>query len=142
MVEQELRDALPSQIPVATVLTMVEVDVADPAFAAPSKLIAPLYSRSRRSWALRQDGEAWRQVVPSPRPIRVVDQRPIRLLLEQETVVICAGGGGIPVADRRLERATPRELRRYSFPAGSMGPKVEAACDFVESTGRRAVIGA
>ncbi len=200
LIEQELGNVLPPQIPVATVLTMVEVDADDPAFRQPTKFIGPLLAREEarrlereRGWTFRRDGEGWRRVVPSPRPRRIFELRPIRWLLERGVIVICAGGGGIPTmvaparsgqlvgadavvdkdlasallarelgADllvmatdvdgiyldfgtpraRRLRRATPSQLRAHVFPAGSMGPKVEAACDFVERCGRPAVVGA
>jgi carbamate kinase len=131
-------------------------------------------------------------VVASPLPKRIFELRPIKWLLELGTVVICAGGGGIPTmylqdgtrtltgieavidkdlasellareleADlfviatdvdgvyldwgkpeqRILGRVTPAEMGAYSFPAGSMGPKVQAAVQFVERTGKRAAIG-
>jgi carbamate kinase len=141
-------------------------------------------------WALRRDGDLWRRVVPSPEPIEVVEISIVKELVSKGTVVVCAGGGGIPVArDRRghlqgveavidkdlaaaliardvdadilllltdvpavladyglptehtIERASVAQLRSMSFPAGSMGPKVEAACRFVEATGKRASIG-
>jgi carbamate kinase len=200
MIEQELGNLLPIEVPFATMLTMIEVDPADPAFSSPTKFVGPVYAKidadriaGEKGWIFRQDGEAWRRVVPSPRPQRIFEIRPIRWLLEQGVVVICAGGGGIPVMylpdrertlagveavidkdfasallakdigadlfvmatdvqgvylnwgtpDARLIReSTPSELKNYPFPAGSMGPKVEAACQFVEETGKRAAIGA
>jgi carbamate kinase len=200
MIEQELGNLLPFERPLATILTMVETDPHDPAYADPTKFIGPGYSEAQarqlaadRGWVLKQDGASWRRVVPSPRPQRIFQIRPIRWLLEHETVVICAGGGGIPTmyepgkdnhligaevvidkdlasellakdigadmlimatdvdgvyldwgtyAARRIERTTPSEMRRLNFAAGSMGPKVEAACDFVDETGGAAAIGA
>lgn len=200
MIEQELGNLLPIDVPFATLLTMIEVDPADPAFRDPAKFVGPGYSKTdsdtiaqERGWTFRQDGDAWRRVVPSPRPKRIFEIRPIRWLLEQGSIVICAGGGGIPVMylpDRErvlagveavidkdfasgllakeigadlfvmatdvqgayldwgtpfaslIRNATPRELKTYTFPPGSMGPKVEAACQFVEATGKRAAIGA
>jgi len=200
MIEQELGNNLPEYIPFATLLTMVEVDPADPAFLDPSKFVGPGYQRSEaekisreKGWIFKKDGDSWRRVVPSPRPKRIFEIRPIQWLLEKGTVVICAGGGGIPVmfrpgerqiltgveavidkdlasallaqeisADlfvmvtdvqgvyldwrtseaRLIEETTPEELCKYEFPAGSMGPKVEAACQFVRMTGNRAAIGA
>ncbi len=200
MIEQELGNNLPEYIPFATLLTMVEVDPADPAFLDPSKFVGPGYQRSEaekisreKGWIFKKDGDSWRRVVPSPRPKRIFEIRPIQWLLEKGTVVICAGGGGIPVmfrpgerqiltgveavidkdlasallaqeisADlfvmvtdvqgvyldwrtseaRLIEETTPEELCKYKFPAGSMGPKVEAACQFVRMTGNRAAIGA
>ncbi len=200
LIEQELGNLLPLEVPFATLLTMIEVDPGDPAFENPTKFVGPLYAKAdadriarERGWIFRQDGDSWRRVVPSPRPKRIFEIRPICWLLEQGTVVICAGGGGIPVmylpgrertltgveavidkdfasgllardigadlfvmaTDVRgvyrnwgtpeanlIRKTTPRELGLYSFPAGSMGPKVEAACQFVEETGNRAAIGA
>ncbi len=199
MIEQELGNLVPFEKPFATILTMVEVDPADPAFQNPSKPIGPVYSeeearrlQAEKGWVLRPDGDRWRRVVPSPMPQRIFELRPVRWLLEKGTLVICAGGGGIPTmylpgtrtlvgaevvidkdrasallalqleadlfvmatdADgvyldwgtpqaRRLARTTPAELAGHRFAAGSMGPKVEAACEFVSRTGRRAAVGA
>ena len=200
MIEQELRNLLPEDVPFATILTMIEVDPADPAFTNPTKFVGPQYAKidaerigADKGWHFRQDGNTWRRVVPSPRPKRIFEIRPIRWLLEQGAIVICTGGGGIPVmyqpdherhltgveavidkdfasgllaqeikADlfvmatdvngvyldwgtpsaRLIRKTTPEELKRTVFPAGSMGPKVEAACTFVEETGKLAAIGA
>ncbi len=198
MIEQEMGNLLPQDVPFATILTMIEVDGSDPAFQQPTKFIGPVYDRadaerlaSEKDWAIKQDGDKWRRVVPSPAPKRIFEIRPIKWLLEKGTIVICAGGGGIPTvydknktlhgveavidkdfasellareldadlfimatdADavyldwgtpqaRGIKRAAPNELSKYSFPAGSMGPKVEAACSFVEATGKAAAIGA
>jgi carbamate kinase len=200
MIEQELGTLLPD-VPLATVLTMIAVDPADPAFANPTKFVGPVYAEAEatqlaaeKGWTFKQDGAKWRRVVPSPLPRRIVELRPIKWLLEHGVVVICAGGGGIPIisstadgarelegmeavidkdrasallagdleADllvlatdvdgiylgwgtpeaRLLRRTTPAELRSYPFAAGSMGPKVDAACDFVARTGQRTAIGA
>ena len=200
MIEQELGNLLPFEVPFATILTMVEVDPADPAFRNPTKFIGPVYERAEadrlaaeKGWDFKQDGASWRRVVPSPIPKRIFESRPIEWLLEKGTIVICAGGGGIPTmyapdgsrrlmgaevvidkdrasgllarqleadlfvmatdvdgvyldwgqpTQRLLRRTTPAEMARQPFAAGSMGPKVEAACDFVTATGRRAAIGA
>jgi carbamate kinase len=200
MIEQELRNLLGPEVPFATLLTMIEVDPADPAFTNPTKFVGPVYTKADadripagKGWTFRQDGNAWRRVVPSPRPKRIFEIRPICWLLEQGAVVICTGGGGIPVmyragkeggltgveavidkdfasallaedtlADlfimatdvegvyrdwgtpeaRLIRHTTPHELQTLVFPAGSMGPKVEAACAFVEKTGNPAAIGA
>tara|TARA_B100000029_G_scaffold81736_1_gene72669 strand:- start:2132 stop:3040 length:909 start_codon:yes stop_codon:yes gene_type:complete len=198
MIEQELGNLLPISVPFATILTMVEVDPEDPAFDNPTKPIGPIYSEEEakrleeeRGWAMKPDGAHWRRVVPSPEPHRIFEMRPIHWLLEEGTIVICAGGGGIPTiynsegnlegvevvidkdrasallafeleadllimatdADgvyldwgtddaRLVERTTPEEIEQYEFEAGSMGPKVEAACAFVRRSGQRAVIGA
>lgn len=200
VLEQELGNALPFEVPLATLLTMVEVDPNDPAFSNPTKFVGRIYSKSqadalaadRPDWVFKPDGEHWRRVVPSPEPRRIFELRPINWLLDHDAVVICSGGGGIPTmyaenggstlmgveavidkdlasellargvgADlfvmatdvdgvyvdwgtpdqRRLETVTPAVLRATPFPAGSMGPKVEAAARFVERTGRRAAIG-
>ena len=201
VIEQELGNLLPFEVPFATLLTMIEVDPQDPAFQNPTKFIGPVYTeadaqkmQAARGWVFKKDGDKWRRVVPSPMPKRIFEIRPIRWLLEQGTIVICAGGGGIPTmyepgkerwligveavidkdlasallakelnadllviatdADgvylnykqpdqRKLGRTTPSELKQYldQFPAGSMGPKVQAALDFVETTGQRAAIG-
>jgi carbamate kinase len=199
LIEQELGNLLPFEKPLATLLTMVEVDPGDPAFQDPNKFIGPVYERSEaeslaaeKGWAIKPDGDKWRRVVASPSPKRIFEIRPITWLLQQGAVVICTGGGGIPtmyepgtrtlvgsevVVDKdrasallarelgadvfvmatdvdgvyrdwgqptqaRIERATTGELQGSAFAAGSMGPKVEAACRFVEATGGRAAIGA
>ncbi|WP_026873015.1 carbamate kinase [Inquilinus limosus] len=199
MIEQELGNLLPFERPLATLLTMVEVDPADPAFNNPTKFIGPIYTRedadriaAEKGWTFKADGDSFRRVVPSPIPKRIFELRPIRWLLDQNTVVIAAGGGGIPTmyepgkqrhlvgvecvidkdlatallareleADllailtdvdaiyvdwgtpeaRAIRRAPPDALAALSFPAGSMGPKVEAACRFARATGKRACIG-
>lgn len=183
--------------PIATLLTQVVVDRDDPAFAAPSKPIGPVYERDQgvrlateRGWAVAPDGDGVRRVVASPEPQAILELDTIRLLVASGAVVICAGGGGIPVTvgahgvagveavvDKDLSAAllaeglgadalvlltdvdaviegygTPdarplRDLdvaaaRALDLAAGSMGPKVEAACRFAERTGRLAAIGA
>ena len=198
IIEQELGNLLPMEEPLATILTMVEVDPEDPAFDNPTKPIGPVYSEQearalaeQRGWSIARDGEYWRRVVASPEPQRIFEMRPIHWLLENGATVICAGGGGIPtvykpdgtlegvevVIDkdrasallafeldagllilatdtdgvyldwgsedaRRIERGTPDQMEQHEFEEGSMGPKVEAACDFVRRSGGRAVIGA
>jgi carbamate kinase len=200
MIEQELGNLLPFEVPFATLLTMVEVDGNDPAFQDPSKFVGPVYDQAEadrikadKGWVFKQDGAKWRRVVPSPLPKRIFEIRPIRWLLEHKTIVICAGGGGIPTmyepgADRILvgveavidkdlcsellaraldadllimatdaqavftgwgtpeakgiHKANPVAISKHSFPAGSMGPKVDAACRFAVSTGHVAAIGA
>jgi carbamate kinase len=105
LIEQELGNLLPAEVPFATILTMVEVDAADPAFANPTKFVGPIYDdaaaaalRDEKDWVFKRDGEWLRRVVPSPEPKRIFEIRPIRWLLEHGTVVICAGGGGIPTS--------------------------------------------
>lgn len=107
LLELELGNRLPFERPLATVLTMIEVDPDDPAFAAPSKFIGPIYSkgeadalRSEKNWTFKPDGESFRRVVPSPRPRRIFELQQIEWLLEKGCVVICAGGGGIPTVYR------------------------------------------
>jgi carbamate kinase len=103
MLEQELGNRLPFEVPLATVLTMVEVDPADPAFADPTKFVGPIYDEQtakslaqEKGWTVKPDGASWRRVVPSPKPKRIFELRPTRWLLDHGAVVICAGGGGIP----------------------------------------------
>lgn len=196
MIEQELVSRLPGKN-VATLLTQIEVAPDDPAFLRPVKPIGPSYTAAEaqrlaqaRGWTVGVDGKAWRRVVPSPEPRRVLELATIRLLVDAGVIVVCAGGGGIPVVvtpaggihgvegviDKDLAAAllarelradalllltdvdavyrgwntpgarpfpstTPRELRQHRFAPGSMGPKVEAACRFVEATGGLAGIG-
>ena len=197
MIEQELGNHLPVEIPIASILTMVEIDPEDSAFSNPTKPIGPIYDEKEarnlaklKGWDIKQDGDYWRRVVPSPEPHRIFQLRPIHWLLEKGTVVICAGGGGIPTSykdngklegvevvidkdrassllafeleadllimatdtdgvyldwgddsEKIISKTTPEEISKYSFDKGSMGPKVEAACSFVERSGQRAVIG-
>jgi carbamate kinase len=199
VLEQELGNLLPFEVPLATLLTMVEVDPADPAFGNPTKFVGPVYDRDEadrlereKGWSFKQDGAKWRRVVPSPLPKRIFETRPVKWLLEHGTIVICAGGGGIPTAyspggarklggieavidkdlvsellARELEadvfvmatdvdgvylnfgtpeqcllrEVTVAELRQHEFATGSMGPKVAAAIQFAQLTGKRAAIG-
>lgn len=197
MIEQELGNLLPGDVPFATLLTQVEVDPADPAFQNPSKFIGPVYSQeeaeglaAEKGWVVKPDGDRYRRVVASPRPRRIFEIRPIGWLLEHGSVVICAGGGGIPTmydADHTLQgveavidkdlcsallaeqlgadllviatdvdaayidfklptqkaiaQAHPDALAQLDFAAGSMGPKIQAACEFARNTGNVAVIG-
>lgn len=196
MLELALRNALPDR-DLVTVLSEVVVGADDPAFAAPSKPIGPVYSAADaqrlvadRGWSIGPDGDGFRRLVPSPEPQALVELRSLRTLIDAGVFVICAGGGGIPVAlngdgtmrgveavvdkdltaallarrldadvlvmltdvdavhldwggktERALGKVTASELRGHDFASGSMGPKVEAACRFVEATGRRAAIG-
>jgi carbamate kinase len=195
LLEQEFRNVLPGRS-VATLLTQVVIDPADTAFAHPTKPIGPLYTEqeARRlsaahGWTIAPDGSGFRRVVASPEPLRILELATIQLLVDAEVLVICMGGGGIPVAfdgdvlrgveavidkdlaaarlaenieadllvlltdvpgvlrelhhpDSVITKARPADLRSMHLPAGSMGPKAEAACRFVEGTGRRAAIGA
>lgn len=103
LIEQELGNLLPYEVPFATILTQVEVDAQDPAFGHPTKPIGPVYSQeeaerlaTERGWAIAPDGDKFRRVVASPRPKHIFEIRPVKWLLEHGTIVICAGGGGIP----------------------------------------------
>jgi carbamate kinase len=104
LIEQELRNALPGR-ELATLLTQVEVAADDPAFATPRKPIGPVYPEvqaerlcAERGWRVARDGAGFRRVVASPRPRRILELATIRLLLDHGVIVVCAGGGGIPVA--------------------------------------------
>ena len=107
MIEQELENALGHDRPVATLLTQVIVDGGDPAFAKPTKFVGPVYEKEEAEtrakaagWAIAADGPKWRRVVASPKPVEIPDLRVLKLLLDQGVIVICAGGGGIPVVRR------------------------------------------
>jgi carbamate kinase len=193
---QAFQNALPGR-QVASMLNQTLVLAHDPALDNPTKFVGEVYEQeealrlaAERGWSVLKDGNGWRRVVGSPKPQRVVETRMIRLLLLSGAVVICAGGGGVPVVrDERgkltgleavidkdltaavlaealdadvlmvltdvpnvvrnygtpqaepITRITPGALRRENFPAGSMGPKVDAVCRFVELTGDMAAIG-
>lgn len=200
MIGYWLLQALENDLPgrrVASVVTQTVVSASDPAFASPSKFVGPVFSAAsardvarERGWTIREDEGGWRRVVPSPAPLEVVELAVVEELLGTGVVVVCAGGGGVPVvrdglgrlsgveavvdkdltaallaealrADallvltdvdavesghgtpgaRPLGRVTVPELRSMSFPAGSMGPKVDAVCRFVEATGGIGAIG-
>lgn len=198
MIEQELGNLLPFEHHVATVLTMIEVDPEDPAFADPTKFIGKVYTAEEakaeaesKGWIMKPDGDKFRRVVPSPKPKQIFQQQAIQWLLEKGVTVIAAGGGGIPTmyqkgTDRQLvgveavidkdlascllakeigadclviatdadavyldwgtpdqrgiKSATPDGLDKFDFPAGSMGPKVQAAQDFARASGQKAII--
>jgi carbamate kinase len=193
-----LGNLLPFEVPFATILTQVEVDPADPAFQHPTKPIGPVYSREEaeqlaqeKGWSIAPDGDKYRRVVASPRPQRIFEIRPVKWLLEKGTIVICAGGGGIPTCygenrklsgveavidkdlcsallaheleadlliiatdvdaayvdwgkptQKAIAQGHPDEFDKLGFASGSMGPKVQAAIEFVRDTGKDAVIGA
>jgi carbamate kinase len=118
MIMQELGNLLPFEKPLATLLTMIEVDGNDPAFENPTKPIGPIYSddeaqalAAEKGWAFKRDGDHMRRVVPSPAPKQIFGIDPVQWMLERGAVVICAGGGGIPTiytddtapAGRRLD---------------------------------------
>jgi carbamate kinase len=104
LIEQELRNALPQRTLCATLLTQSLVDPSDAAFKKPTKPIGPVYDEATaakvgqlRGWTMARDGRHWRRVVPSPKPIAILEATEIALLVERGVVVTCAGGGGIPV---------------------------------------------
>ncbi len=190
-----LREQLPGVL-VGALISQTLVAAGDRAFANPTKFVGPGYDEpearslaAAHGWAIRADGQRWRRVVPSPEPVELLELPLILTLLEAGALVVCAGGGGIPViagdtglrgvdavvdkdltsallacavgadllllltdvpavidgfgtpAARPIERATTAQLRGGGLPAGSMGPKVEAACRFVDATGKKAAIG-
>jgi carbamate kinase len=202
LIQQELGNELPQGKRLSSLLTLIEVDPGDPAFEDPTKPIGPVYTEdesrqlaAEKGWVFKPDGDSFRRVVPSPLPRRIYGIQPLETLLADGSVVICAGGGGIPVmhtdepvpagrrlvgveavidkdlasallarelhadalvivtdvdavytgwgtADQRaIRRAAPEALAGTEFAAGSMGPKVRAACSFVEETGGLAAIG-
>ena len=105
LLEQELANLLPATRAVTTLITRVEVDPQDPAFQHPTKPIGPIYSKTEseriaadKGWVMAADGDAFRRVVASPQPLRVLGLQAILWLLEHGALVIAAGGGGIPVA--------------------------------------------
>jgi carbamate kinase len=193
---QSLHNVLPERQVVA-LLTQCVVDPDDAAFGHPTKFVGPTYTEAEaravadeREWSVALDGVGWRRVVASPEPQEVVEAGVIRRLVDSGVLVVCAGGGGIPVVrhadgsldgieavidkdltaallaqtlgadalllltdvtavetdfghpgSRPIRTARAAELRSYGFAAGSMGPKVEAACRFAERTGGVAAIG-
>src|SRR5215211_4393656 len=117
MLEQELGNELPFERHLATLLTMIEVDAADPAFDDPTKPIGPLYEaeearrlEAEKGWSFKQDGDSLRRVVPSPEPKRIFEIEAIKALLEKGCVVICAGGGGIPTTYTKEKAPAGRRL--------------------------------
>lgn len=193
---QELKNILPEQN-VSCLLTQMSVDPNDPAFADPTKPIGPVYAEKearelaeKYNWIIKPDGEYFRRVVPSPQPTGIIENDAIAALIQQQHLVICTGGGGIPVRSENgkligveavidkdmsaaylakqlqadalliltdadavfidwgkptqtaLRATTPFELAQHSFDAGSMGPKIEASCEFIKQGGKFVGIGA
>jgi carbamate kinase len=108
LLDQELVNRFEGRRQVASLLTQVIVDAADPAFNRPEKFIGPIYEDNMahklaadRGWSIAPDGRLWRRVVPSPEPRAIVELDTIRLLVQQRVIVVCAGGGGIPVTVER-----------------------------------------
>jgi carbamate kinase len=197
LIQQEMGNVLPRDRSCAALITQIEVDPRDPAFAHPTKPIGPVYVAAKareladaRGWTLVPDGEGFRRAVASPQPRHIVEIEIIRRLMAMGVVVVCAGGGGIPVVRqesstligveavidkdlasallatevgahalllltdvdavyenwggtdaRAIRRIGVDALRRYEFAAGSMAPKVAAACNYVEQSGCMAAIG-
>jgi carbamate kinase len=107
LIEQELENLLPSGVPLATLLTQIRVDPSDSGFRHPTKPIGPVYDEvtarrieAERGWQFAPDGDKWRRVVASPEPLEILEMRVVSMLVERGVVVICAGGGGIPVVAR------------------------------------------
>ena len=107
LIEQEIENALGPGTMVAALLTQVEADPNDPGFARPTKFVGPVYDEEQarriaaeRGWQVARDGDRWRRVVASPEPVRIPDLKILRFLVDQGVIVICAGGGGIPVVRR------------------------------------------
>ena len=196
MMNVEIRNLRP-KLPIVTMVTETLVDHEDPAFKNPTKYVGPVYSKEEaermaeeKGWQVKQDGEYYRRVVPSPKPQKVIEGNTVGHLSEQGALVICSGGGGVPVSldsngiyegieavvdkdltsailakqlnadaliimtdvdavcvnfgkpdQKKIHSATPDHMNEMDFPAGSMGPKIEAAADFVKQGGQYAAIG-
>lgn len=200
LLEKEIQPYLPDGIGSATILSQIVVDAKDPAFQDPTKFIGPILTEQEAKATglpCKQDGNTyWRRVVASPRPMKLLDSQmtALRILKRHGCLVVCAGGGGIPVIVERtdngsfsikgveavidkdraacmlgvdlqatglliltdvqgvatnfgtpsqkwIKAASPQALKSFNFPAGSMGPKVESAIEFVEKTGGWSAIG-
>ncbi|MEZ8722295.1 carbamate kinase [Vibrio pomeroyi] len=196
MLMQEFKNYLPNRN-ISCMLTQMTVDPNDPAFADPTKPIGPIYEEAEARelaekfhWIVKPDGQHFRRVVPSPRPTGIVEHEAITQLIDAGHLVICTGGGGIPVkkengklvgveavidkdmsaaflakqldadalliltdadavyldwgkpTQHALRSTTPSELAMFEFDAGSMGPKIEASCEFIEQGGKVVGIGA
>ncbi|MEZ8692290.1 carbamate kinase [Vibrio splendidus] len=196
MLMQEFKNYLPDRN-ISCMLTQMTVDPNDPAFADPTKPIGPIYEEAEARelaekfhWIVKPDGQHFRRVVPSPRPNGIVEHEAITQLIDAGHLVICTGGGGIPVkkengklvgveavidkdmsaaflakqldadalliltdaeavyldwgkpTQHALRSTTPSELAKFTFDAGSMGPKIEASCEFIQQGGKVVGIGA
>ncbi|MCL4114338.1 carbamate kinase [Vibrio lentus] len=196
MLMQEFKNYLPNRN-ISCMLTQMTVDPNDPAFADPTKPIGPIYEEAEARelaekfhWIVKPDGQHFRRVVPSPRPTGIVEHDAITQLIDAGHLVICTGGGGIPVkkengklvgveavidkdmsaaflakqldadalliltdadavyldwgkpTQHALRSTTPNELAKFTFDAGSMGPKIEASCEFIQQGGKVVGIGA
>jgi len=186
---------------VATIVTQVVVDKNDPAFSKPAKPIGPFYTKEeaerikqQKGWTIHEDSNrGYRRVVPSPKPLKVIEADIIKRLAMDGVIVIAAGGGGVPVVEvnegklqgidavidkdlttavlanaigaetfidltqtdsvyinygkqnqKPLNRPALSEVKKYltrgEFPPGSMGPKIEAAIEFLETGGKEVII--
>lgn len=197
LLEQEFMNQLPGH-PTANLITQTLVDATDAAFGNPTKFVGPVYSEAEathiaetKGWTIKPDGQYFRRVVPSPLPQEILALTAIKTLNSAGHLVICTGGGGVPVvrsndgklngveavidkdrasallaqqmnadalllltdvdavyrhwgtdAQAPIRKASINEIDLVAFAAGSMGPKVEAACQFVRATGCNAGIGA
>ncbi|MET3649165.1 carbamate kinase [Phyllobacterium ifriqiyense] len=196
VLQQELGNVLPEKL-LATLLTQVKVDPRDPAFVNPTKPIGPVYDEAtarklatERGWKIAPDNDKWRRVVASPKPLQILEAQVLSFLVERGVIVICVGGGGIPVIEvpgggfagveavidkdlassllarqlqadmllmltdveavylgwgtarlRPLRHVFTSDISGKDFSVGSMGPKVAAATEFAEVTGKPAAIG-
>ncbi len=204
MIQQSLTNSLRKRgvrLPVVTTVTQVQVDVHDPAFENPTKPVGMFYSEQEakelmagRGWTMKEDaGRGWRRVVPSPKPMRILEAEPIKLMFKKGYIVIAGGGGGVPVGinrhnsfygaeavidkdltssllateigaetliiltavdavyidykgknEKALSSVRSGELRTYlekgEFADGSMKPKIEAALNFLDGGGKKAII--
>lgn len=195
MLMQEFKNQMPN-VNATCMLTQMTVDPNDPAFADPTKPIGPIYEEAearelaeKYNWTIKPDGQYFRRVVPSPQPTGIIEHDAITKLIDEGHLVICTGGGGIPVkkengklvgveavidkdmsaaflakqlnadalliltdadavyldwgkpTQHALRSTNPTELAQYQFDAGSMGPKIEASCEFVKQGGKVVGIG-
>lgn len=195
MLMQEFKNQMPN-INATCMLTQMTVDPNDPAFADPTKPIGPIYEEAearelaeKYHWTIKPDGQHFRRVVPSPQPTGIIEHEAITKLIDEGHLVICTGGGGIPVkrengklvgveavidkdmsaaflakqldadalliltdadavyldwgkpTQHALRSTNPSELAKYQFDAGSMGPKIEASCEFIKQGGKVVGIG-
>lgn len=195
MLMQEFKNQMPNTH-ISCMLTQMRVDPNDPAFADPTKPIGPIYEQAeanemaeKYSWTIKADGKHFRRVVPSPQPKGIIEHDAITTLIEKGHLVICAGGGGIPVkfeggclvgveavidkdmsaaflakqlnadalliltdtdavyldwgkpSQHAISTTTPKALSQYSFDSGSMGPKIDASCEFINQGGKFVGIG-
>ncbi len=196
MMNMELRNLRP-KMPIVTMVTETLVSSEDPAFQNPTKFVGPVYGEeeakslaAEKDWSIKADGEYFRRVVPSPMPQSVIEGNTVGQLSDAGALVICSGGGGVPVCrqedgtlegieavvdkdltsailakqlkadaliimtdvdavcinfgqpdQKKIHQATTGQISELDFPAGSMGPKIEAAADFVKEGGEYAAIG-